>query len=164
MKKIFALLSAGLMFVATSCEKNTPQEIQPANDNSFAVAERPAYIPEPLSAYVSGQLYNIWSLPYDANPGINHVVVNSMYVVKEQVNPGTPRFFPVLSSLPPLYFTNHIVWEKVYVMFTAASKPHQFLSSDEIAKALAAPNPSIVIYKTGEFFKLKATSKDQPAE
>jgi hypothetical protein len=179
MKTILTMISAGLLFISTSCNKTSEQDMQPANDNSISSSERPG--PYVNAFQLSTIMFNgtrytaqLRAYPYSTaiaadvpDPAMIAPTINTMFVIKETVLPGTvARFVPVVSALPTGGFTSSTLWRQVYVTFTSqVTKSYQLLSADEITKMLLVqPNAALVATNTDFYFQMQlAGAIDQPA-
>jgi hypothetical protein len=156
MKTILTMISAGLLFVSTSCNKTYMQDVQPASENT-SVAERSASlqpVPMPMPAYFNSKIYMFKTLPYQTQHN-NHVAVNSLFVITAPALPGTfSRFVPIVNALPTTGFSTQALWEQVNITFNATTRPYQLSSTAEIFRLLSLPNSPIVATKTGAFYQV----------
>jgi len=170
MKSILTLLSAGLLFISTSCNKTSMQDVQPPPENSSLTAQRvdpTVPLPEILTrtVYYNTNRFEVKVMPYDNSQMNTYAVVNTMYIWKEPALAGTARLIPVVTALPEGDFSMHALWEIVYINFGIGGlAPHQFLSADEISSLLAQPHSPLIATKTGTFVEMKmAPLQVQPA-
>jgi hypothetical protein len=185
MKTILTMISAGLLFIATSCNKS--QDVQPAADNSTISSTsstddnsgRPTLATYNLVAeqinqrvvYFSNLQYAVQMKLYgNVVPGTSLPIsfnrTNTMYLIKESVADGSrSRFLPVLDKLPVTNFTSGALWQVVVLSFNETlTKPWQLTSSKDIQLYLSMPNSGIRATKTNSFFQMQmAPLADQPA-
>jgi len=169
MKTILTMISAGLLFITTSCDKT--QEVKPASDNSSTVSRPMAqispavFMPAQTPVYYNGRIFNVKLQADNPSPYLTHVLVNSLYMISAPSLPGTtaPRFIPIMNALPTVKFDASTIWEVVSITFTSnvGIRPYQLQSLDEIDKLLAQPNPLITENKTGAYFEA-SLSFNQP--
>ena len=168
MKTILTMISAGLLFISTSCNKSSMQDIKPADDNT-ATASRggfPETYPRVIMAAQTGVYYNnkIYKVSVKADapsPYLNHVVVNSMYIIREPLSPtSVPKFIPIVNALPTINYDASTIWEVVYLTFAdVGMRPFQLQSQQDVNKVIAGG--LVTVTRTNAFFEL-ALSKDQP--
>jgi hypothetical protein len=167
MKKILTMISAGLLFITTSCTKT--QDVQPANDTSLSPQERSAISDngtKPIlldkTVYYNTQLFNVKLMSYLTLGDGVRPVVNTMYVITESATPGTAaRFFPVLNKLPSGNFSNREVWQVVNIIFGPTMPPFQVRSEAEITRLLSVG--AVVAEKTDLFYQMMITYSIDPS-
>jgi hypothetical protein len=168
MKSIVTILSAGLLFFATSCEKNSTQDVQPTTDNTNALQDRPAALITPRytqqAVYANNHVYMLRIRPEVVSPYTNHILVNTLYVIKNTVPGSTNLYAPIVNELPTEGFSHTTVWELVYLTFYPSTLPFQLTSARQITEMLAKPDAPLSVYKTGTYYQaMMAPLKDQPA-
>jgi hypothetical protein len=179
MKTILTMISAGLLFFATSCEKNTMQDNAPAREtNSSAIsdandanADRVGPISmsntaraQQISVYFDATLYKVevrpsllGAIPVNAiTPGVVPTI-NTMYVFKEVVPPGTvARFIPIVNVLPSTGFSASALWNVVILTHTnLQTKPLQLYSSREVERMLFLSTSGLVATNTDMYLQMQ---------
>src|SRR5690348_299590 len=124
MKTILTMISAGLLFIATSCNKSSMQDIKPADDNTTTAARGgfPETYPRVIMPAQTGVYFDNKVFKINLKTGVPapyHVVINSLYVIREPLLPGTmlPRFLPIVNTLPTVNYDESTLWEVVYLTF-----------------------------------------------
>jgi hypothetical protein len=169
MKTILTMISAGLLFITTSCNKSSMQDVKPVDDNTTTAARGgfpetfPRVIMSTQSAiYYNNKTYKVALKTNAPSPYIHHVLVNSLYVIREPLLPGafSPRFIPIVNALPTINFDASTVWEVVYLTFSdVGMRPFQLQSQQDVNKVISSG--LVTVTKTNAFLEL-ALSKDQP--
>jgi hypothetical protein len=151
MKKIFSIISAGLLFVATSCNKSS--DVQPASDQSSEMQQRPDGSRLGLTTstvYYSNQLFNVNMLAATIIP---NATVNLLYVIKAPA--GTSGYLSVINKLPSGNLDRTVLWQQVVVSFLGDARPTQPHSEAEIAKMISAGLVSVE--KTNNYLEMSIT-------
>src|SRR4051812_45778762 len=168
MKKIFMLLSAGLLLLAISCSKTSQQDVQPASDNASATLERTAVTDNNASrqmllratVYYDTKRFNVELQRYQSK--IPHTSMSKMYVITESNPVGTrPRFLPVVDRIPTVNFTVDAVWQQVYITFGPGRAPYQITTSQEVEKLLSTG--AVAATPTANFFEMKIQYSIDPS-
>jgi hypothetical protein len=179
MKTILTMISAGLLFFATSCEKNSVQDNAPAREaNASAISDvndgssdRVGPITmlnteraQQISVYFDATLHKVevrpnllGAIPVNAiTPGVVPTV-NTMYVFKEVVPPGTvARFIPIVNALPRTDFSASALWNVVILTHTnLQTKPIQLYSSREVENMLLLSTSGLVATNTDMYLQMQ---------
>jgi hypothetical protein len=160
MKSIVIILSAGLLFLAISCEKNSSGDIKPSIDNTI-VQERSyngsRQIIQELTVFYNTQRFNVRTQHYPSKTYLGKQEINRMYVISEPQLTCTTikRFLPVVNKLPSGSFSVSVLWQQVNIVFGPSLIPYQIQSSGEVEKLLSMPNPSIALQYTDAFFEME---------
>jgi hypothetical protein len=178
MKTILTMISAGLLLIATSCQKS--QDVQPANDNA-STSERgilsgnnlnvsatsPTRIDERV-VYFNNNRYAVRlqasALPPQEAGTTGGMKVNTFYVIREEM--GTKNdFLGILNALPGKQYSPLQLWQVVTLDFIVPyTKPYQLTSADQVAKLLSNPTSGMIATKTTFYFQMQmAPLADQPA-
>jgi hypothetical protein len=177
MKTILTIISAGVLFIATSCQKS--QDVQPAGDNAStsdrsilptnnlsASATSPTRVDERI-VYFNNIQYAVQlqasALPPVSVDGVGATKLNTLYLIRQALGTATP-FLGIVSLLPQSAYNATALWQVVVVDFTSPyTKPYQLTSADEIAKLLAMPTSGMVATKANLYYQMQmAPLKDQP--
>jgi hypothetical protein len=164
MKKILTIISAGLLLIATSCNKS--QDIQPAASESTSdIQQRTEAGSSSLSlatrtVYYSTRLFNVKMM---RAPLLSRADINLLYVIKTPA--GTAgHYLPVINKLPSGNFSRTTLWRQIIVTFTAdAARPEQPRSEDEIWKmierGLASAEKTEVYFEMAITYALDSSDK-----
>jgi hypothetical protein len=107
MKKILAIISAGLLFVAISCNKSSNDDIQPAVNNSTTAADRitlgetSKQMLVETTVYYNTQRFNVKLQRHQSKTFVSSTAEHTMYVISESAPAGVvTKFLPVIDALP----------------------------------------------------------------
>jgi hypothetical protein len=153
MKTILSIISAGLLFIATSCNKS--QDAQPASSQSSDIQQRPdgsGLSLQTKTVYYSNQLFNVKLRSWIEGP---QALVNTYYVILSN-EPGTAmQYLPVIDKLPSGNFYPTALWQLVNIKFNLGARPYQVRSAEEMIKLIKTN--AVTAEKTGILYEMEIT-------
>jgi hypothetical protein len=112
-----------------------------------------------MPAYYEGQLFivNMKEMPDNASESLipKNGSVNEIYASNDLDE--EQDFIPVIDAIQGEGFNP--LWRQILIVFNPGSKPHQFVSEDQIEEAAAGPDPEIHLVETDEVYRCSVVGR-----